>query len=362
MINDETKYWIALSHIQGWRTKRVNEIIIKFHHEKKISIEEFFSEKDEILLSDYGFTEKETEDLNNAKNELSNFSAIADELDKNDMDVFPITSDDYPVTLKKNLKVGNTPPVIYIRGNKKILKETCVAIVGSRNASEKALQFTDNIAKRFSKEFKVIVSGFAKGVDKQALDSALKYIGQSIIVLPQGILTFYQGFRQYNEQLNEGNLLVLSTFYPKAPWGTDLAMARNQIIYGLADEIYAAESNSKGGTWSGVTDGLKKERVIYVRYPHQSEDNANMTLIEMGAVPVDNNGNVIKEVAKQKKLERKMLNEKIIETLEQKPLTADELIIVLKMDITPRKLQNELKKIEGIIISKNKKGKLLFSL
>ena len=33
----------------------------------------------------------------------------------------------------------------------------------------------------------------------------------------------------------------------------------------MAEKIYVAESASKGGTWSGVIDGLKKGRKIYVR-------------------------------------------------------------------------------------------------
>ena len=142
------------------------------------------------------------------------------------------------------------------------MHEKSIAIVGSRNASDKSLEFTDNIAKLASKEYKVVVSGFAKGVDKQALDSAIKYKGQSIIVLPQGIMTFGSGFKKYYKQIVDGDVLVLSTFFPKAPWKAELAMARNPIIYGLADEIYVAESSDKGGTWSGVVDGLRKNRKI----------------------------------------------------------------------------------------------------
>ncbi len=80
------------------------------------------------------------------------------------------------------------------------MHENSIAVVGSRTASEVALNFTDNIAMRASKEYKVIVSGFAKGIDKQALDSAIKYKGQSIIVLPQGIMTFASGFKNYYKQ------------------------------------------------------------------------------------------------------------------------------------------------------------------
>jgi len=173
------------------------------------------------------------------------------------------------------------------------LLEKSIAIVGSRSASDKSLEFTDNIAKLASKEYKVVVSGFAKGVDSQALDSAIYYKGQSIIVLPQGIMTFGSGFKKYYRQIVDGDVLVLSVFHPKAPWKAELAMARNPIIYGLANEIYVAESAEKGGTWSGVVDGLRKKRTIYVRKPEPSENNANNLLIQKGAIPVDFNGTPI---------------------------------------------------------------------
>ncbi len=67
----------------------------------------------------------------------------------------------------------------------------------------------------------------------------------------------------------------MSTFFPKAPWSVQLAMARNPIIYGLAKEIFVAESNEKGGTWAGVIDGLRKRRKIFIRMPEPSEKKAN---------------------------------------------------------------------------------------
>lgn len=67
-------------------------------------------------------------------------------------------------------------------------------------------------------------------------------------------------------------------------------MARNAYIYGLAKEIYVAESDFKGRTWQGVVDGLKRKRLIFVRVPEPGEKNANMQLIAMGAKPVDAKG------------------------------------------------------------------------
>lgn len=289
-MNKEVAYWIALAHLPRWGYLKINNLIIKFYHENKLTIDEFFQLSENDWKNQYGLEYKEIEDLKKAKSELANNAFLAESLFNEGYELIPITSPEYSKTLKENLKTAHAPALLYVKGNKQIMHEKSIAIVGSRNASDTSLQFTDNIAKLASKEYKVVVSGFAKGVDKQALDSAIKYKGQSIIVLPQGIMTFGSGFKTYYKQMVDGDVLVLSVFSPKAPWNAGLAMARNPIIYGLADEIYVAESSDEGGTWSGVVDGLRKNRKIYVRNPEPSEITANRLLIQKGAIAVDFNG------------------------------------------------------------------------
>ena len=230
-------------------------------------------------------------EIEKAKTNLPNFAFLTDELYNSGCEAIPISSDDYPPILKRNLKFSS-PPLLYIKGNKKILKEpNAAAIVGSRDASKVSLDFTDNIAKLFSRDYTVVVSGFAKGVDRQALDSAVKYGDQSIIVLPQGILTFKTN--DYYSSIAEGNVIALSTFHPKSPWSKELAMARNATIYNLANKVYVAQSSDKGGTWSGAMAALKKNNTVYVRMPEAGENNANLELIKAGAKPVDFNGEAI---------------------------------------------------------------------
>ena len=286
-MNQELTYWVALAHTPKIWTSRKNEMIVYFFKQEKNIID--FFESDDFLGMD--LKAEESALLNQTKADLGSYSFMTEDLLNQGYEIIPVISKEYSPTLKENLKY-NSPIVLYIKGNKQIFQEQSIAIVGSRDANEKSLQFTDNVAKKASSEYKVVVSGFAKGVDKQALDSALKYKGQSIIVLPQGITTFASGMKKYYKQIIEGDVLVLSTFHPKLPWSVDLAMARNSIIYGLASEIYAAQSDEKGGTWSGVCEGLKKGRKVYVRVPDKKEKCANMLLVDKGAVPVDMEGNV----------------------------------------------------------------------
>jgi len=358
-MNKELTYWLALAHVPKIQTKKKNEIIVRLF-EKGKTIIDFFEFEQSVWENDYKLNQSEIVLFEEAKKELSTYAFMVEDLLEQGYSILPITSQDYSPTLKKNLGRTYAPPVIYTKGNLQIMKEKSIAIVGSRKANDISLEFTDNVAKNASKDYKVVVSGFAKGVDKQALDSAIKYKGQSIIVLPQGIATFQSGFKKYYKQIIDGDVLVLSSFYPKAPWSVQLAMARNPIIYGLASEIYVAESSEKGGTWSGVMDGLRKGRTIYVRKPNPREKNANSILISKGGKAVDNEGNLtsyeIKEETKSVVSEPDFNNteEKIIEFLKTGVFPAKKIVDTLKIDWSSRKVTDFLKGREDVLTVKGK--------
>lgn len=354
-MDKELSYWLALAHVPKVKTKRKNEIVVRLFEQGK-SVIDFFHSEQSSWKNEYDLTDSETQLFKEAFSELSNYAFMVEDLLEQGYNILPITSKEYSPTLKKNLGRSYAPPVIYTKGNLQIMKEKSIAIVGSRKANENSLTFTDNVAKKASEEYKVVVSGFAKGVDKQALDSALKYKGQSIIVLPQGISTFKSGFKKYYKQIIEGDVLVLSTFYPKAPWSVQLAMARNPIIYGLASEIYVAESSDKGGTWSGVMDGLRKGRTIYVRKPNTREKNANGLLISKGAKAVDDLGNIseysIKEnqssIVSEPIAESNGTESRILDLLRNGAFDSKSIVEKLKIDWTARKVTSYLKKQDEI--------------
>lgn len=305
-MDNEYIYWIAVAHMPHWTQERKNLLVIDVLHKRKMSLRDFFESDENTLKNEFNFEEKELTDFKNAKDSLPNLSFQVEKLINEGYKIIPINSDLYPKIMKENLKVKYSPTIIYTKGDVNILQENAVAIVGSRDADENSLKFTDNIAKKMADEYKVVVSGFAKGVDKQALDSSIKYNGNSIIVLPQGILTFDSGFKKYYNQINNGGVIVLSTFPVDAGWSTGLAMARNRYIYGLAKEIYVAQTNTSGGTWSGAIDGIKRQRDVFVYYPEHNTKSPAYELIKKGAIPIDFNGERINVEISQKPIQLSM--------------------------------------------------------
>ena len=359
MDTTEYPYWIAIAHLPRWRTERVNRLIVEIIHNRKISLKDFFALSAKDWQIDFEITDAETIALSEVKSELPNHAFLVEDLLKQGFQIIPINEKAYSPVLKKNLGIKFAPPLLYVKGNTKLLHEPSVAIVGSRNASQKAMEFADRVAQKCTYQYRSVVS---------------KYNGHSVIVLPQGIMTFGSGIRKYYNQIVEGNVLVLSTFHPKAGWDVGLAMARNVYIYGLAEEIYVAESDSKGGTWSGVSDGLKKDRIIYVRQPEPGEKNANHLLIEKGAVAVDMEGIPqpvpeemkaplvgIAEPASNLSPPDKVvsLEERVIEYLTEvnEPRTSKQIKEGLKIQIDTRELATKLSKMVTLKKIKDKQVK-----
>lgn len=297
MNTAELPYWMTLAHLEGLQTdERMRVAVACYERGKKLS--DFFNASDEEKIKLYGLAGNRLGLVDSALAAVPNYAFLAESLVTQGYDIITVWDERYPKSLKKHLKY-HTPLILYTKGDADLLNERTIAIVGARNAEEKALAFTDRIARRKASEGYVIASGYAKGVDRQSLESALAADGKSIVVLPQGITTFGSGYKKLYKPIINGKVLVLSCFYPTAVWSVALAMARNSIVYALSEKIYVAESHSSGGTWNGVMDGLQREKKkgeetsIFVRVPEKGEGNANLSLIAAGAKAVDSQGNEV---------------------------------------------------------------------
>ena len=122
MKKEEAPYWIALAHLPRWGHLKINNLIIKFFHDNKISVEEFFQLTAIDWKNKYQLDEKQVSDLNQAKSELASNAFLAESYFSQGFEIIPITSPEYSKTLKINLKATHAPAVLYVKGNKKILE------------------------------------------------------------------------------------------------------------------------------------------------------------------------------------------------------------------------------------------------
>jgi len=150
----------------------------------------------------------------------------------------------YPTLLRE---ISDPPAVLFGRG-KDVPAGLAVAIVGSRRASRAGLDAARQIAGELARAGVTIVSGFARGIDAAAHESALRAGGGTVAVLGCGVDVCYpaEQRRLFQELVEKGT--VLSEFpmgeQPK-PFHFPI---RNRIIAGLAHLTLVVEAAERSGS------------------------------------------------------------------------------------------------------------------
>ena len=357
MITNEPTYCYAFQRL-NIGTKRKNEILQSMSNEG-ITIDNLFELDNEGLSEKLELSNIEMNTLSQVKDNLTNISFLTEDIIDQGFEIISILDKNYPDKYKNKLK-QNAPPVLFVKGNLEILKQGAISIIGSRNASNTSLEFTQNISKTAARSNRTVVSGGAKGVDSFAAHSAISNGGTTVIVLAEGVRKF-KGYREHYKAMTEGRLLIISSFDPDDRWQTFKAQERNPLIYALGDKVFIAESGEKGGTMNGALHALKQHWEVFIRYPHSKEVNANMLLIHKGCIPVNMKGKPLELDLPKSELE---IEKEVIAGLEKilkgKQLTISELIKALDIDWKGTKLSGLIKRLDNIIPIGGKPAKYTF--
>ena len=163
---------------------------------------------------------------------------------------------EYPESLRM---IENAPKKIYAMGNINLLKEENISVVGTRRISDYGKRYGKEICKDLVLRDIPIVSGLAIGTDTLAHETALKYGGKTIAVLPSG---FENIFPQKNEKLareiiEKGGLLV-SEYSPEIVSDSNKFLERNRIVAGLGIALVVIEALKISGT--SVTARIAKSQ------------------------------------------------------------------------------------------------------
>jgi len=191
---------------------------------------------------------------------------------------------EYPKRLKKRLG-HKAPPLLYGAGDKKILKTRGVAVVGSRNVGNQDLAFSYELGKKLALCGYSVVSGGARGVDEASMMGSIEAQGTTIGVLADGLLKKVLS-KKYRQAIMQGNLVLITPFYPEGRFSVGNAMGRNKYIYTLADAAIVVHSGKKGGTWEGAKENLRHKWVPLFVKESDDVETGNNELINMGGMPL----------------------------------------------------------------------------
>lgn len=183
---------------------------------------------------------------------------------------------------------------LYAMGNVGLLGKKAIGVCGSRDASAGALEWAYEFGREAAKHRVVVVSGYARGVDRQAHRGVLDAGGATIAVLPEGI-NYFRPARDLRSLIDpEKNFLAISMFEPQAPWTTWRAMERNKLIVGLSAGLFVIEARERGGTIHAAYEAVRqKKRLWAVAYSEQLPGReGNRRLLATSAIPLRHMGDL----------------------------------------------------------------------
>lgn len=278
---EEKRYWIWFSLIKGLGIKRKQKLLKIYKTPKKI----YELNKEELLkIKGIGIG---TQIVNNILEEKTrkDVNKHISYMEKNNIDIISIIDKTYP----QNLRNIYDPPIsLYVKGNKNILNNKAIAIIGCRQASEYGRKAAKYFGYNLSKSGANIISGLAKGIDSyshfgniyallekmnlqknnNSLNTDIENLnnyGKPIAVVGSGLDIVYP---KENENLEEKIVELGGAIISEYPLGTKVQKmhfpARNRIISGMSNGVLVIEAKEKSGTLITVDFALEQGRDVFV--------------------------------------------------------------------------------------------------
>lgn len=182
-----------------------------------------------------------------------------------------------------NYRIIDPPTLLYIKGHKKLLKNSRrLGVVGTREPTKNGMGMGKLLVKAAVSDGWVTVSGLARGCDTLCHRETLNMGGYTIAVLPMG----------YRPDLTPWILeqgLIVSEYPPLSPIKKYRCIRRNRIISGLSNSIYVMEAYGGGSAHTMeyayrskvpiiATKGLlSPELLIY--HPHMVQNSNEFDLL-----------------------------------------------------------------------------------
>ncbi|MDP1616493.1 DNA-processing protein DprA [Phenylobacterium sp.] len=138
------------------------------------------------------------------------------------------------------------PPVLWARGDIRLLDRSIVAIVGARVASAAGQRFARGLAAELGQAGHVVASGMARGIDGAAHEGSLEH--GSIAVLGGGVDDIYPPeHRDLYRRLTEQGCVVAEHPPGRQAQARDFPR-RNRIIAGLSRAVVVVEAELRSGS------------------------------------------------------------------------------------------------------------------
>jgi len=210
------------------------------------------------------------------------------------IDILTILDTDYPLPLMESYQ---PPLVLFLKGQRQLLCQTQLAVVGARQATPYARRCLTQLLTPLAEQPITIISGLATGVDGAAHQLALQLGLPTIGVIGTGLdISYPRTNTELQARVSQHGLLI-----SEYPLGSRPARhhfpERNRLIAGLCQTLIVIEAREHSGSLITANLALQNNRnVLAVPGPIDAPLSVGCNqLIAAGAKPVLNFRHIIEE-------------------------------------------------------------------
>jgi DNA processing protein len=252
MAHHHLPYWLAALHLPGIGPRTMLRWLEHFADIKAL----FHASRDEMEAK--GISAKCIQVL-----QQMNWQLIEEDLkwvQAENHHIITLEEESYPHLLKQ---ISDPPLVLFIRGNKSILLNTQIAMVGSRKPTMLGVKNAKQFAYALAEAGLTVTSGLALGIDGASHQGALTAKGYTIGVCGTGLKHIYPtSHRSLAEKMIREGALVSEFPLNTAPYAANFPR-RNRIIGGLSIGVLVVEAALKSGSLITARHALEQGREVF---------------------------------------------------------------------------------------------------
>lgn len=195
----------------------------------------------------------------------------------------------------------DAPPILYVKGDARLLNRDMLAVVGSRHMTSYGREVINTLVPTLTQAGLHVISGLAHGVDAAALDTCLQFDGQPVAVLAtslaDGEISPRTNARLAKQIIAQGCLV--SETPPGCRPAKNRFPLRNRIVSGLSRGIVVIEAALRSGSLITARLGLEQNREIFaVPGPIFAPfSQGTLWLIQQGAKCVISGDDILQELS-----------------------------------------------------------------
>ncbi len=284
--------WIALTYIKGLGNKRIKKLYTAFPDLRFADFKGANLQNIKKIIGNKKI-EESLSDLELMEEYIQQAEASIRLHGKHEINVVTIADSNYPKLLKM---IDDSPIVLYCKGNMELLQTSkSIAVVGTRNPTQKGESMARRIATVFSEKGYVIVSGLALGIDTEAHVATLHASGKTIAVLANGLETIApRENKKLAEEIVQKEGLLISEYAIGTKTFRAAFVQRDRIQSGLSIGVCPVQTDIEGGTQHTITFAKQQNRLLFSPTPMEQVPATRgiVELLKNGALPINDSNDI----------------------------------------------------------------------